>query len=175
MGKTKKKNLIKDSYKANLDDEQFNVKRLIIISIVVLAFVGIIYFITAKFVVKDNKKEDNTTEVDINYDIVTVGTMLNRSYDSYYVLVYSSEDIDAPLYNSVISKYSTTENAKKVFSCDLESALNSNYKSETEFGNTNAKTIDEFSFGKVSLLYINGGKVSKYIEGIDNIKKELNN
>lgn len=169
-----KKQLIKESKSYSQNDDQFDVKRLITISLIVLAAVGIVYFVTAKFVINKSDSSKNSTEAEINYDVVSVGTILNRSYDEYYVLVFDSDSNKATYYSNMALAYSTSTNAIKIYTCDLSNGLNSKYKSDSETGNAEAKSISEFSFGEITLLYIKDGKVTKYIEGTEKINKELN-
>ena len=37
----------------------------------------------------------------------------------------------------------------------------------------NAKTVEEFAFGKLTLIKVKNGKIDKYIESLDTIKEEL--
>jgi hypothetical protein len=76
-------------YYATSDQE--DVKKFIIVVLVVAGLLVGVYFLTRIFVTKDLiPKEETVTPGEVNYNVATVGTMLNRPYDSYYVLIYST-------------------------------------------------------------------------------------
>lgn len=154
------------------------IKSFIIIIIVIAVLIGIIYGLT-EILKKD--ESDNTNSVitgEINYDKVSVGTMLNRPYDNYYVLVYNSDDDKAVLYSTVLTKYmqkSSEEDYTKIYFCDLANSLNSKYYNVNKDGksNSSAKSIDEFNFGDLTLIKVENNKISQYIEDYNKIKEIL--
>ena len=84
-------------------DDSNEIKAFIIIVVVIVLLIGAIYGLTELF--KEEPVLDNSVSGEINYDVVTVGTLLNRPYEEYYVLVYNQEDDEAPIYAAVLSKY----------------------------------------------------------------------
>jgi len=161
---------------AGSDDENV-VKKFIIITIVIAIFIGIIYGFTELF---KNKEEpiDESVAGSINYDKVSVGTILNRPYDEYYVLVYNSEDTDAVIYSTILTKYMKKSEDKdyiKIYYCDLNNKLNNNYYNvgNDNMSNKEIENVDDFDFGKLTLLQIKNGKVTKYLENIEDIKELL--
>lgn len=181
MGKIKAKTNVQNSTKKikNIDkkvlsEEQSEFKRLIIIVIVVLVFISAIYFITVKFVVNKNKDANETETTKISYDTVSVGMIFNRPYDEYYVVIYDFNTTDASYLEALVSNSSTKEDSIKAYSCDLSNSLNSKYASKDGKANTNAKSIEEFSFGETTLLHIKNGKVVEYIDGTKNVIEKLN-
>ena len=172
MTKNKTNKTIKDTkFRSENEDE---IREFIIILIVVLLLVLGIYLVSKLIVDKrDNKSTDNTTVTgSINYNKVSVGTILNRPYDEYYVVLYDSDDMNAALYSSIISNYTIRGNIKMYY-CDLSNPINSKYASSSDKGNENAKTIEEMSFGRFTLLKINNGKIAMYLEDLEKIQKEL--
>lgn len=148
------------------------VRKFILILVIVVAFIIGIYFVT-NLLVKDTTNETETSETgEINYDIVTVGTMLNRQYDEYYVLAYNSEDVEAIYYSSIITKYQEKEKLK-IFHLDLNNSLNDKYNANGGDTNPEAKTIEELKLGKITLIKVKKGKINKYIEDIEQIKATL--
>lgn len=157
-------------------EEQEQIIKFIVILLIVIAFVVGAYFFTKSVVKKDSgtTEEQASTAGAINYDVVTVGTMFNKSDSSYYVIVYNSEDTSTVYYQELVSKYSKTTNALKVYTCDLNNSLNTKYvASDEKPENIKAKTIYDVSFGKLTLVKIKNGKIIKYINNIDSIKTEL--
>lgn len=180
MEKTNKK------IKYRTDEQQEMIKFLIILVIVIVCVVGI-YFFTRAFVTKDLKKEEETKEVtpgSINYNNTLVGSMLNRPYDAYYVLVYDMKSVSAGKYEAIYNKYSNAandvekelankdKNKIKIYCVDLSNKLNESYKA-TDKSNPDAKTIDELQFGEITLVKVEKGNITKYIENKEEIEKEL--
>lgn len=157
-----------------ISDEALEIRRFIIILLVVIIVVIGGYFVS-KVVVKKQAEENNSSssEVNISYDNVSVGMILNRPYDEYYVMVYDYNDTSSAYYNTLASGYINKENSHKVYFCNLSDTLNEKYKSDNEEGNSKAKSIKDFKFGKITLLKIENGKVAKYLNNEFDIKKEL--
>lgn len=159
---------------AYASDDAKEIRRFAFILIGLIVIILIVYGVTA-FFKKDNSIGDKTvTAGSINYDVVTVGTMLNKKDSEYYVLLYDDENNNASYYNTLSSMYSNKEKAKKVYHCNLGNALNSKYYvGKNGTSNPKATSVNDFQFGEVTLLKINNGKVTKYLETVDTIKTEL--
>lgn len=156
-------------------EEQQEVIRFVIILISIFVIVGAIYGVS-KFLIEDEDATEETETVsgEINYDLVTVGTMFNRNYDEYYVVAYKKTDASAILYSSIVNKYSNKDKALKVYFCDLDNSLNNEYYvGETGESNPNAKKMSDLALGKFTFLKIKDGKIVKYLEDIEEAKKEL--
>ena len=173
--KVKIKKIKKERYVSETEEE---IRRLLLILVVITVFVVGMYFISTKIVEKRENNTSNTsttdTTINVDYSVVSVGTILNRPYNEYYVLVYDKEDEDAMYYDSLVTAYNKKKDKEKLYTCDLGNTLNSSYKSSTESGNKDAKKISELSFGKVTLLKIKKGSIVSYIEDISKIETELN-
>lgn len=149
------------------DSEEVNmVKKLIIILIVVALFIVGFYFITDKVV--KNQQEEQVNDVEINYDNITVGTILNRPYDEYLVLLYNSTESEATYYGTLLANYSKDE---KLYFVDLSLKTNEKYVSEKSSGIFN--DINDAKFSCPTLLVIKNGKVEKFLETKDEIKSAL--
>jgi len=160
----------------NTEDEN-SIRTLIIIVIVIAVLIGIIYGVT-ELLKKDPKVEEEITAGTINYDKTTVGTILNRPYDEYYVLVYNTEDSDAVLYSTILTKYMQNSKDKdytKIYFCDLDNKLNAPYYNVGNDNKSNKKVnkAEDFDFSDLTLLKIEKGKVTQYIEELDKIKDIL--
>lgn len=168
--KTSKKNKKQVS---EVNETTFIKKFLIILSVVV-AMVLALYFVTKAMVDnRNNFNDDVPVAGKINYNIISVGTLLNRPYDDYYVMVYNSEDSDAIYYSAFITKYQQIKDAKKIYFCDLSNPVNSTFVAEDGKSNPKATKIEDLKFGNVTLLYVKNGKINKYIEDINQIKTHL--
>ncbi len=154
-------------------EENKIVKRFIIVLLVVILFIVAIYFVTKIFVAKDSNKEDTKTqEVEFNYDMTILGSAFNRPYDEYYVITYKSSDDEALTLSNVISTYNQKENHLKIYFADLDDYMNKEFYDE-ENVNKKATNASELKVGKYTLIKFKNGQISKYIEGIENIKTEL--
>lgn len=157
-------------------EEGETLHRLIIIFIVIILVVILVYVISA-LISKENKN-DNTnttntsTEAKIDYDKVSVGMILNRNqYNKYYVMVYDADSINAIYYSTLITQYNAKEEHDKLFFCDLSNPLNKDYAKEES--NPKAQKTEDFAFGEVTLLQIQNGKITRYIEDIETIEEIL--
>ena len=148
-----------------------------IIAIVIGILIGIVYGVT-EILKKDSDNETNVTKGSINYDKLSVGTILNRPYEEYFVLLYDAEDKDAVVYSTILTKYmqkSTEKEYIKIYYCDLGNALNTKYYNvnNDDKSNKDAKEVDDFDFGSLTLLKIENGKITKYLEDLEEIKELL--
>lgn len=168
-----KKDKTKNKVNFKTEEQKEIMKFLILLVVIVVCVVGV-YFFTRAFVTKDLKedKTEETTPAAINYNVTIVGSLLNRPYDEYYVLAYDSESVSINKYQGVYSTYTNKEKAIKMYYIDLGNALNSSYYSEDET-NPNAQSIDELKLGDFTLIKVKNGKIVKYIEDFDSVKKEL--
>ena len=96
--KKSKKGINIDKYET---DEAKEVKKFIIILFSIIILVLAVYGIT-KIINKDKKTSEETsvTKGEIDYDKVSVGTMLNKLDKEYYVIVYDGEASEAVYYSA---------------------------------------------------------------------------
>ncbi len=167
--KTEKKEqeLIKD-----INEETNQVKKLLIIIISLAIIAGLLYFVSAKYLVKDNfqnKDDNNSKEESIAYDRVDVGNVFNRPYDEYYVLAYEPSSLKASIYASYMDNFKK-ENSKIYY---LNLSLDVNKKYVGEETNKNATKASELVLKEPTLIKIKNGKIQKYLEDLDSIDAEL--
>ena len=169
--KNKKKLLKEQKY---VSEEEHEIRRFIIILLSIVVIIVLIYVVSNIFIKKNSSNsgyENKAGEVD--YNVVSVGTMLNRNDDEYYVMVYSQEGSSSTIYATYGGMYTSKTDAKKLYYLDLNNEINKPYVAKDGKSNPDAKSIDEFKFGEFTLLKIKKGKVVKYLEDVDTIKKEL--
>ena len=156
-------------------EESKEVKRFIIILFSIIVLVLAVYGVTRLLNKnKDTKTDDNVTAGAIDYDKVSVGTLLNKSDEEYYVIVYDGSASEAVYYSALVTKYMNNEKSLPVYFCDLNNKFNKDYYVGTDGkSNQNAKSVSEFAFKDLTLVKIKKGEVVKYIETLDTIKKEL--
>lgn len=178
----KKKELIKLNKKmkmVNTSSDENEVKTFIILVVIIILAIGIIYGCTELLNKKKTKDTTETKETGtINYDRLAVGTLLNRPYDDYYVLVYDSKGEEATTYSTILSNYMAKKDEKgyiKIYYCDLNNSINKAYYNVNNDNKSNPKAekIEDLDFGNITLIRVKKGKITSYIEKVDKIKEEL--
>lgn len=149
--------------------EENEVKTFIIIVIIILLLIAIVYGGTELLNKKTVKEEEKTVE--INYNVLSVGTIFNAPYDDYYALIFNSEDIYSSKYSVLLS----LNNKKKVYFIDLKNKFNNDYYNVNKDGKSNpkAQNISELNLGDLTLLEIKDKKIVNYIEDYEEIKNLL--
>lgn len=162
--KTIKKETIKY---VNEDTDQ--IKKFIFILIGVSIIAALLYFVTAKYLVKDKFQDDKETkeEVTLGYDMVRLGNVFNRPYDEYFVFAYDATNHKASYYAALLSNYKKN----KIYFMDL--SIKTNKKAVGDVGNKIATKPDELSIKEPTLMLIKDGKISNYYEGIEEIENVL--
>lgn len=156
-------------------EEQMEIKKFIFVLLGLLILLVGVYFFTRAFVTKDLHKSTNGvnySEGKVSYDVVVVGTMLNRPVSEYYVYAFSNEDTKSVYYNTLVSNYSKKEKALQVYYLDIDNALNKDYVDKSN-ASKSFTTIKDLKLGELTLLKVKDGKVTKYITNEDEIKKEF--
>ena len=160
------KNNNKIKQKKILNEDMNLVKNIIILLIIVVGISLGIYFLTDNMIKKENKNSDTKTEIKIDYDIATIGTMFNRIEDEYYVLIYSKEN-DGKNLDSVLATYRSSDNYIKTYYIDLDKKVN-NYVLGEEL-NQRPNDSNEVKVKEATLYKINNGIVVKCYSGVENI------
>ncbi len=175
--KRKISNNIKNVEKESKLDESEEIKKFMIILITMIILVAIIFIFT-KYVINDGDIKlpyDPEVTGAVNYDVVTVGTMLNKSDEEYYVIIYDDESVNAALYANIVGGYLSQEDPLPVYYSDKMNNFNSKYlATEENPENTNPKVIEDLAIGEFAFIKIAGGKISKYISTVEELKTELN-
>lgn len=154
----KKKKYVNDDYKMAVS--------FIVVLLIVLVFIGTLFFLNGKFVSKDILQDDKTTTTTTapSYDdsVILVNRILSVNNDKYYVMVYDfNDDIHNALYSSLVSSYKG-ENIK-LYSTNIGIALNSKYYNKDKKENIMVSNYKDFNFTRPVLLEINKNKVSRTI------------
>ena len=158
------------------NEETKTMKQFLITLIIVIIGVVGIYLLTKYVVKKDNATNNsyNTEEksyIDPNTSIV--GTMLNKSSDAYYVIIYDKTKDNATTYYSLVSTYKAKDKALKVYTVDLSNSLNKKYIATDNKTNPKATNLEDLKFGEVTLLKVKNNKITEAYETTDAIKKAL--
>ena len=160
---------IKQTKIVNEDIEQVK-KLVILLGIVIMLCVGI-YFLTEKLLSKKDTTDNKTnTEIKFNYDIATIGTIFNRPEEEYYVFLYSSEE-DGSKYDSLLTKYRSSDEYIKTYYIDLD--LKSNASALKETLNKKPTKSTEVSVKGATVYKIEKGKVTNCYDTLETIKEIL--
>ncbi len=148
---------------------------LITLMIVIIGVVGI-YLLTKYVVKKDNATNNSSNTEEKNYidpNTAIVGTMLNKSSDAYYVIIYDKTKDNATTYYSLVSTYKAKDKALKVYTVDLSNSLNKKYIATDNKTNPKATNLEDLKLGEVTLLKVKNNKITEAYETTDAIKKAL--
>lgn len=162
-----------------LHDDESEVKRFMI-TILIVVMIVLVMFVFTKYVINDGDIKISVFESldgNINYNVASVGTMLGKADSEYYVYAYSSESRDSYSYQILAAAYAASyeEGTLPIYHIDTNKYLNKSFlATEDKPENVDAKTIEDISFGEISLLKIENGKIVKYLNTIEDIKTELN-
>ena len=159
----------KISYKTQ-EFEEFK-KFALVLLVVIILIVGV--YIISRIVIRNNAPELTYQSGTIATDTAIVGTMLNEPESTYYVLAYDSTSSKALAYITYAGYYTNEqEEPIKIYYLDLNEGFNQSYY-VTEGSNPKAQSIADLKMIDGTLLKIEKGKITKYIEGMENIAKEL--
>lgn len=172
----KEKNTKQKKVKYRTAEQDEMLKFLGVIAVVVVC-VTLLYVLTRVFVTKDlfNKEETKTEETvqgSVNYSVTSVGQILNRPYDEYYVFVYDTTGDYATDMNSLLTKYNSKEKKLHAYKVDLSNYLNKEYYKPKEV-NEKASAVADFKFGDITLIKVKNGKIDKYLTDYSKMQTEL--
>ena len=159
----KEKRMLTEDYKS-----EDVIKKLIIITVGVLAFLFICY--AGMNIIKGNWKLGKTDEVEIDDTIdkgVICGTILTQSEPEYYVLAYNYSSNEKTLYSGLASNY---QGGNKIYNMDLESGFNKACVGEKSIINND---VTKLQLTSPTLLSIKNGKIEKAYTTKEEIVKVL--
>lgn len=158
------------------NEETKTMKQFLITLIIVIIGVVGIYLLTKYVVKKDNATNNSSNTEEKNYidpNTAIVGTMLNKSSDAYYAIIYDKTKDNATTYYSLVSTYKAKDKALKVYTVDLSNSLNKKYIATDNKTNPKATNLEDLKFGEVTLLKVKNNKITEAYETTDAIKKAL--
>ena len=158
------------------NEETKTMKQFLITLIIVIVGVVGIYLLTKYVVKKDNSTNNSSNTEEKSYidpNTAIVGTMLKKSSDEYYVIIYDKTGDNATTYYSIVSTYKAKDKALKVYTVDLSNSLNKKYIATDNKTNPKATNLEDLKFGEVTLLKVKNNKITEAYETTDAIKKAL--
>lgn len=105
-------------------------KKALIILVCIVAFLGIMYFVTNRILAKANTTKKEVEEAVIQYDKILAGESFNQKEDEYLVVYYDSSDKYSTL-SSIVSSYQSQSDVTRLYSVDLNDGMNKKYISDS--------------------------------------------
>ena len=161
--------------KEDIQVNEFNLRKSIYAVIGILCFFGLFFLIT--FGITNNnseKKEENeNNEVSISYDEILLGRSLSMGDEEYLVIFYdSSNEEDNNNYSSLVSNYRNKEGHLNLYYVDMNKTFNKKFLTTEESNKTPTDTAS-MKINGPTLIRVNGGNVTEYLEGLDSINSVL--
>ena len=147
------------------------VSKLVIIIIFVSFAFGLFYGVGALINdAKSENKEEENTNVTIQYNEILLGNLFDQKENAYYVLVYERDDTYKSLYFNYLNTISNTEKDFGIYSSDLNIAFNKKFVGDTDVFVDNIKNLKVSS---TALLKIENKKVVEIFEKRSDIVSKL--
>ena len=158
------------SLQPEIKEEEKLIKKLIIITAILVFIICTIYVLSALFITKEldwfDKKEEETKET-LAKNTILASEIFKQKEEEYYVYFYDFNEKE----NQVTSAVNAKLSSKIVYKVDTSSALNNKYISDQS--NKSAKTLEDLRVKAPTVIKINGDQISEYYEDneiINNLK-----
>ena len=150
------------------DEEQM--QRLIKILLIVVLFIGLVWFVFA--IINGEifgKKKAEKEEVEIQNDVILAGSTFNRSEDEYYVLLYDFEGANSGTCSAIFNIYKDKSEVK-MFKVDLNDKMNANVL-VTDSGEVNTSSSANLKVLDATLIKVKDGKAVEVKSGISELNE----
>ena len=145
------------------------VKNSIIMVVCVLLIIVMVYFVTAFFLTgeigskgSNNSDESSIVGTHLSYsNVIIAGKTLSQVEKHYMVLFFSDKKAKESL-KIYLKNYDNSEKEIKLYKVNLDEAINSFVKSDEK--NTNATNSSELKINGTTLITIDEGKITSYID-----------
>lgn len=152
------------------NEDVTQIRNLIIIFVIVVLICVGVYFLTDNMIKRETNANNNTQEVEIDYDIATIGTMFNRIEEEYYVLIYSSKE-DGSTLDNILTKFRSSDDYVKTYFIDLDKKVNSSAIGDKLV--KSPKNSTEVKVTGATLYKIENGSVTNCYSDIEEITNVL--
>lgn len=157
------------SLKPEQTTEEHQIKKLVMIIVLLLFIVGSIYLISALFITKelDWFRHEETEKETLVANTILASEIFRQKEEEYYVYFYDYKKEDSQVSSFVNSKLASS----KVYKVDTSSALNNKYVAEQ--GNKSAKTLKDLKVKSPTVIKVKGEEITGYYEGteiVNNLK-----
>lgn len=133
--------------------------------------IALLYLFTIYVINKPDTYERTNKKGVIQYSSILLGTMLNKADKEYYVIVLDTKDLSNTVYLNKVSDYKAKNNHLPIYIADLSNELNKSFISDKSYHNNDS--MDDFKVTGTTLIKVNNGKVTKFIEDAQSLLNEL--
>lgn len=152
---------------SNSDELSKLIKIVLIITAIIVVFYGVTVVVTKK--AKEAAEEKNKQAVEIQYDSIMIGSMLNID-GSYYVLIEDKDDIKSSEYTTLLQTIKANDDAPTIYTADLSSSFNKSYLSDKSNYDSN---MEKFKVTGTTLVKISDHKITNVYDSHDKIISKL--
>ena len=146
------------------------IKSLVIITAIIIAVAGSLYFLTERSLNKEPSVPP-VKEAEISYTETILGTAFNKPEEEYFILAYDSKHDDARRYALLANLYSKGSDSIKIYHADLNSKFNAYALSDKS--NKRPRKAEDIRINEVALIHFKNGIVHKFYETMEEIEKAL--
>lgn len=169
QAKKEGKNLKKELYDMNIDNDN-QIYKFAKITIILLIMFVVLYIVVGVFVTKEfnwfgNKDNEVTDSVK---NKILASSIFNQKDGEYYVYFYDFDNMNSTIEATLSSKLKDS----KIYRVNTKDALNQNYVTDGT-GNKAAKTLDELKVVDNTLIKIVNNEIVRYYETEDEIVSGL--
>ena len=161
---------VKESFEEKDDDSSSDeLSKLVKIILIVTGIIIVFYLVTVVVTEKAKEASDKSEQAEIQYDSITIGSMLKIN-GSFYVLIEDSDDIRLSEYTTFIQTIKANPDAPTIYTADLDSSFNKKYLSDK----TNYESdMSKFRVKGTTLVRIKDHKITNVYDNYDSISKKL--
>lgn len=152
-------------------EEQQEIRSFIKILIGLVLIFLVLYFLSTNFMGKKDGIKRTNKAGQVQYESISLGTLLNKADEEYYVLVFNSEDLGNSYIINKASSFKSTQGTKPLYTADLSLEFNKPFVSDSS--SYKKDTIDGLKFKGTTLVLIKDGTISKFIDNVEDIDREL--
>lgn len=149
-----------------MEGTEYKITNLFKLLFIILIIIVVFYALTNFLMSRSTKGEEEIVDVEIQYDEILIGSIYNVFGDEYYVLVELEDDYLT--LNSLLTSYKSKDGAIKVYTANLNHAMNQKYFKEESNFNSRFPIFKE-----TTLIKIVNDNIVEYYEGIDKVKEIL--
>ena len=163
--KRKRKDLDKKEYQASGDWRKIILTVGIVMLILVVLYLVLAFAVTKEFS-NNNNNSDNSEALDAAGNVanpILASAIFSQSEDVYYIYCYDFTDADTNVSNTISNNLLN----EKVYRVNTNDSLNSKYVAET--GNKDSNNLENLKVSNPTLLKIENGSITMYLEGATNI------
>ncbi len=156
-------------YSNNNENDEFSklFKIVLIVTAIIIVFYGVTVVVTNK--ADEAKKEAESQDVDIQYDSIMIGSMLNID-GSFYVLIADNDDIRLNEYSTMIQTIKANEDAPSIYTADLSSAFNREFLSDKP---NYESDLDKFKVKGTTLVKVDDHEIDDVYDNYNDIIEKL--